>query len=66
MPPGPDRWKERSRTFPGVAAAMADQWGTFIRNSLDHRSDRLPDRDGSAAAVSESVVPFHAVGDTHA
>ena len=26
MPPGPDRWKERSRTFPGIAAAMADQW----------------------------------------
>lgn len=28
LPPGPDRWKERSRTFPGIAAAMADQWGT--------------------------------------
>lgn len=27
MPPGPDRWKERSRTFDGIAAAMADQWG---------------------------------------
>jgi hypothetical protein len=27
MPPGPDRWKNRSRTFPGIAAAMADQWG---------------------------------------
>lgn len=27
MPPGPDRWKERSRTFPGIAAAMAAQWG---------------------------------------
>lgn len=26
MPPGPDRWKERSRFFPGIAAAMADQW----------------------------------------
>lgn len=26
-PPGADRWKERSRFFPGVAAAMADQWG---------------------------------------
>lgn len=26
MPPGPDRWKERSRTFPGIATAMADQW----------------------------------------
>ena len=26
MAPGPDRWKERSRTFPGIARAMADQW----------------------------------------
>lgn len=25
--PGPDRWKERSRTYPGIAAAIADQWG---------------------------------------
>jgi site-specific DNA-cytosine methylase len=27
MPPGKDRWKERSRTLPGIAAAFADQWG---------------------------------------
>jgi site-specific DNA-cytosine methylase len=27
MPPGPDRWKERSRTFEGVGRAMAEQWG---------------------------------------
>ena len=27
MAPGPDRWKERSRTLPGIAAAMAEQWG---------------------------------------
>ena len=27
MPPGPDRWKERSRTFQGVANAMGNQWG---------------------------------------
>ncbi len=27
MPPGPDRWKERSRTLPGIAKAMAEQWG---------------------------------------
>lgn len=26
MPPGPDRWKERSRTFKGIANAMALQW----------------------------------------
>jgi hypothetical protein len=25
--PGPDRWRERSRTLPGIAAAMASQWG---------------------------------------
>ena len=29
MPPGPDRWKERSRTFKGIAEAMADQWGSL-------------------------------------
>jgi hypothetical protein len=25
--PSPDRWKERSRTLPGIAKAMAEQWG---------------------------------------
>jgi hypothetical protein len=27
MPPGPDREAERSKTFPGIAAAVAEQWG---------------------------------------
>jgi hypothetical protein len=27
MPPGPDRWKNRSRTYQGIADAMAAQWG---------------------------------------
>lgn len=27
MPPGPNRWKERSRTYQGIAVAMAAQWG---------------------------------------
>ena len=30
MPPGPDRWKERSKTYAGVADAMAQQWGDAI------------------------------------
>lgn len=30
-PPGPDRWRFRSRTFAGVADACADQWA---RNSI--------------------------------
>ena len=28
MPPGPNRGKERSRFYPGIARAMARQWGT--------------------------------------
>jgi hypothetical protein len=27
MSPGPDRWRERSRFFSGIAEAMAAQWG---------------------------------------
>lgn len=27
MSPGPNRWKERSRTYQGIADAMAAQWG---------------------------------------
>ncbi len=32
--PGPDRWKERSRFFTGIAAAMADQWGAVARDEI--------------------------------
>lgn len=28
--PGPDRWKRRSVTYVGIAAAMADQWGPLL------------------------------------
>lgn len=29
MAPGPNRWKERSRTYQGIANAMADQWSNL-------------------------------------
>lgn len=29
LPPSPDRWKLRSKTYQGIAEAMAEQWGTF-------------------------------------
>jgi len=29
MPPGPNRARERSATYPGIAKAMADQWGSL-------------------------------------
>ena len=27
MAPSPERWKNRSRTYTGIASAMAEQWG---------------------------------------
>ncbi len=43
MPPGPDRWKERSRTFEGVAESMAEQWGGWVpkRSVYDRVKDSL-------------------------
>lgn len=42
LPPGPDRWKARSRTLPGIAHAMATQWGKMEVNNdhLDRGTDR--------------------------
>lgn len=34
MPPGAERRKERSRFFPGVATAMATQWGDTLARRL--------------------------------
>jgi hypothetical protein len=31
LPPTPDRWKLRSETYPGIAAAMASQWGLLLK-----------------------------------
>lgn len=31
--PGPERWKNRSRTLEGIADAMADQWGNYIKGN---------------------------------
>jgi len=30
LSPSPDRWKKRSRTYQGIAQAMASQWGKYI------------------------------------
>ncbi len=32
--PGPERWKERSRTYPEIAQAMAAQWGCLPANQV--------------------------------
>lgn len=37
--PSKDRWKERSKTYPGIASAMAAQWSAFV---LDSRTNAKP------------------------
>lgn len=32
--PGPDRWKNRSRTYSGIAQAMAAQWGRYVEEQM--------------------------------
>lgn len=36
MPPSPDRAKLRSKTFAGIADAMAQQWGDYLLNYTHH------------------------------
>jgi hypothetical protein len=43
--PGPDRWKERSRTLPGIALAMAAQWGDYAPSWRGGSADAGPDPD---------------------
>jgi hypothetical protein len=43
MSPGPERWKERSRFYRGVAEAMAQQWGA-------HVLERIGREEGEEAA----------------
>lgn len=42
LPPSADRWKERSRTFEGIAKAMAVQWTNSTRPNGRHE---LPQRE---------------------
>jgi len=49
MPPSPDRWKERSRTFQGIANAMAEQWSR-------HLTPREPDK-GDSPRQSSFINP---------
>src|SRR5690606_33488729 len=46
--PGPDRWKERSRTFPGIADAMALQWGGYALEAEVSRAQRKVEAAGGA------------------
>lgn len=34
LPPSANRWKERSRTYRGIAEAMAQQWGDYVLHGI--------------------------------
>lgn len=34
LPPSEDRWRIRSTTFTGIAAAIADQWGNHVKSRI--------------------------------
>lgn len=36
LSPGDSRWLERSATYPGIAAAMGDQWGRWLKKKTPH------------------------------
>lgn len=53
--PSKDRWKERSKTYPGIASAMAQQWSAFVSNS---HTNALP------ANVAENLFAWSASNTT--
>ena len=39
-PPSEDRWKDRSRTYPGIADAMGEQWGANEPLTMQDHAER--------------------------
>jgi site-specific DNA-cytosine methylase len=54
MSPSPERWKERSRTFQGIANAMAAQWSRHLTTACT--------RQGAAVAPSSNNLGFAPCG----
>jgi hypothetical protein len=71
MPPGPNRWKERSRTYAGIAAAMAQQWGDYLL-SIPAHPDPLQARAGNSGGSVDALrapaasvsSPFHSTANS--
>lgn len=56
-PPGPDRWRNRSRTYPGIAAAMAEQWGGMMTMTTDAAA--IGRRDPGRSATPHDRLHLH-------
>lgn len=57
MAPGPDRWKNRSRTYQGIADAMANQWGHYVIHQLCADANiARPDGPGFSAGARQAAI----------
>lgn len=58
--PSPDRWKERSRTYPCIANAMAEQWGNNLEqleeSSFCIRPARMPGLRGTVLQKAQTTL----------
>lgn len=58
MPPGPNRWKERSRTYQGIGEAMAIQWSEYLLSPAANPPKGCgdyPASDGAGRGFSEGA-----------
>lgn len=59
-----DRWIKRSRTWPGIAAAMSEQWGQWLRDKGYHPRDLACDTHMKTGAdPSGEPAPIRAGAD---
>ena len=53
LSPSDDRWLKRSETFPGIAAAMGDQWGRWLNTRIAANDNhKQAANDNQAAGVA--------------
>lgn len=64
LPPSPDRWKLRSKTYQGIAEAMAAQWSAFASYSRTNSPNATAAENLSARSTGCTTQSVHASGHT--
>lgn len=64
LTPSPNRWKERSKTYHGIAEAMAQQWGTFASNWQVSAIHANAAGNRSALSMANTIQTAHASART--
>lgn len=64
MAPSKDRWKERSKTYKGIAGAMAGQWSAFALSSRTNCPSVIAVRSHGAQSTSSTTPTVNASAPT--